>query len=236
MKGNKRGLQDNIKARQVELEEDRYKKAEQKYKEKLVKLTIKSYTERDLQKYFNALDNAMQHFHKDRMACVNKIIRELWRLIYRGNDIDFIEIKTDESALGTATNATDKKRNYNYRVVQVKSGTEIDMRGRCSAGQKVLASLIIRLALAETFSANCGILALDEPTTNLDKDNIQSLCQAIVSIVHDRGTSSFQMICITHDQEFLEMMAGKDFLQNYWEVSRDHRSKSVVKKREVIRD
>lgn len=64
--------------------------------------------------------------------------------------------------------------------MQVKSGTEIDMRGRCSAGQKVLASLIIRLALAETFSSNCGILALDEPTTNLDKDNIRSLCRALV--------------------------------------------------------
>jgi DNA repair protein RAD50 len=45
----------------------------------------------------------------------------------------------------------------------------MDMRGRCSAGQKVLASLIIRLALAETFSATCGIIALDEPTTNLDR-------------------------------------------------------------------
>jgi DNA repair protein RAD50 len=50
----------------------------------------------------------------------------------------------------------------------VNGGVELDMRGRCSAGQKVLACLIIRLALAETFCLNCGILALDEPTTNLD--------------------------------------------------------------------
>ncbi len=49
----------------------------------------------------------------------------------------------------------------------VKNDTELEMRGRCSAGQKVLASLIIRLALAETFSTNCGVIALDEPTTNL---------------------------------------------------------------------
>ena len=34
--------------------------------------------------------------------------------------------------------------------------------------RQVLACLIIRLALAETFCLNCGILALDEPTTNLD--------------------------------------------------------------------
>ena len=48
------------------------------------------------------------------------------------------------------------------------------MKGRCSMGQKVLASIIIRLALAEVFSINCGILALDEPTTNLDRGHIKS--------------------------------------------------------------
>ena len=33
---------------------------------------------------------------------------------------------------------------------------------------------MIRLALAEAFSLKCGILALDEPTTNLDKNHISS--------------------------------------------------------------
>lgn len=65
------------------------------------------------------------------------------------------------------------------QVVMVKDGTEMDMRGRCSAGQKVLASIIIRLALADSFSNECGILALDEPTTNLDRENIQALSQAL---------------------------------------------------------
>lgn len=65
----------------------------------------------------------------------------------------------------------------------VKDGTEMDMRGRCSAGQKVLASIIIRLALSESFSTNCGILALDEPTTNLDKENIRALSSALAECV-----------------------------------------------------
>ena len=64
---------------------------------------------------------------------------------------------------------------YPSQVVMVKGDTALDMRGRCSAGQKVLASLIIRLALAETFCLNCGILTLDEPTCNLDEENIESL-------------------------------------------------------------
>lgn len=48
---------------------------------------------------------------------------------------------------------------------------------------QVLASLIIRLALAETFCLNCGILALDEPTTNLDGPNSESLAAALLRYV-----------------------------------------------------
>jgi DNA repair protein RAD50 len=60
-----------------------------------------------------------------------------------------------------------------------QNGSELNMRGRCSAGQKVLASIIIRLALAETFCINCGIFTLDEPTTNLDRENIESLAESL---------------------------------------------------------
>lgn len=56
--------------------------------------------------------------------------------------------------------------------MQRADGTVLPMRGRASAGQRVLASLIIRLALAKCFTV-CGILALDEPTTNLDRRNIR---------------------------------------------------------------
>lgn len=94
----------------------------------------------------------------------------MWRSVYRGTDIDYIEIKADEDEGG---GGTDKRRVFNYRVVLHSRGAELDMRGRCSAGQKVLASLLIRIALAETFCMNCGVLALDEPTTNLDRDNIR---------------------------------------------------------------
>lgn len=72
-----------------------------------------------------------------------------------------------------------------------KDETEMDMRGRCSAGQKVLASIIIRLALAESFSINCGIMALDEPTTNLDHDNIQALASALNEYVWRRTVPLF---------------------------------------------
>ena len=64
-------------------------------------------------------------------------------------------------------------------LLEFSDQTELDMRGRCSAGQKVLASILIRIALAESLSLNCGVLALDEPTTNLDVDHIESLARSL---------------------------------------------------------
>lgn len=63
------------------------------------------------------------------------------------------------------------------------------MRGRCSAGQKVLASIMIRVALAEVFGAQCGVLALDEPTTNLDAANVDSLANALAELIDERSVS-----------------------------------------------
>jgi len=77
----------------------------------------------------------------------------------------------------------------------------MDMRGRCSAGQRVLASIVIRLALAETFGVNCGCIALDEPTVNLDYNNKKGLALALAHIVAARAHQrNFQLILITHDE------------------------------------
>ena len=77
----------------------------------------------------------------------------------------------------------------------IKGSTPLDMRGRCSAGQKVLACIIIRLALAETFCLHSGLLALDEPTTNLDKENIDGLAQALSDIV--RSATLGNAVCVS---------------------------------------
>lgn len=100
----------------------------------------------------------------------------------------------------------------------------MDFRGHSSAGQRVLACLIIRIALAETFSGHCGVLALDEPTTNLDQLNIEALCDALNGIVNEReNQSNFMLIVITHDETFINALGRVD---NYYRVSRDDNGKS----------
>lgn len=66
---------------------------------------------------------------------------------------------------------------------------------RATIVQKVLACLIVRLALAEAFCDGCAMLALDEPTTNLDYDNMKSLAEILAEIVRSRKSEkNFQMV------------------------------------------
>ena len=53
------------------------------------------------------------------MKIINRIVKGLWKDTYRGNDIDYIEIKTDESDAVSA--GADKKRTYNYKVIEFTS-------------------------------------------------------------------------------------------------------------------
>ena len=50
----------------------------------------------DLNRYYVALDYSIMHFHAEKMKHVNDIVRDLWRQIYCGNDIDTIKIQTDK--------------------------------------------------------------------------------------------------------------------------------------------
>lgn len=161
-----------------ELSIDSYKNALEKYMICTSDLRVLEISVLDIEKYYKALDRAIMNYHLLKMSEINKIIKQLWRQVYRGNDIDYVEIRSEEE--GANDDQIKSRRTYNYRVVLIKGDTSLDMRGRCSAGQKVLASIIIRLALAETFCLNSGILALDEPTTNLDRENIESLASALV--------------------------------------------------------
>ncbi|NXM54568.1 RAD50 protein, partial [Illadopsis cleaveri] len=217
--GRQRGFEEEIVRFRKELREPQFKDAEEKYRDMMIVMRTTELVNKDLDLYYKALDKAIMTFHSMKMEEINKIIRDLWRSIYRGQDIEYIEIRSDADE---NVSATDKRRNYNYRVVMVKGDTALDMRGRCSAGQKVLASLIIRLALAETFCLNCGILALDEPTTNLDRENIESLAHALVEIIKSRSHQrNFQLLVITHDEDFVELLGRSEYVETFYRIKKN---------------
>ncbi|OAG32886.1 DNA repair protein RAD50 [Nematocida sp. ERTm5] len=162
----------------------------------------------DLEKYIKSVQAAIVRYHSEKLAEVNAIIKEIWGLAYKGTDIDEIKIVSH----------LDKT----YSLVMVKNGIEIDMRGRVSAGQKVLASIVIRLALAEAFSLNCGFLSLDEPTTNLDSANISGLAKALSSIIQARkAEGGFQLLVITHDEDFVRELLATECTEYFYRLERD---------------
>jgi DNA repair protein RAD50 len=204
-----------------------YQDAAFKYRESHIRVETTKAAADDLGRYGGALDKAIMKYHTLKMEAINHFIEELWKSAYQGTDVDTIRIRADnETGRGN--------RSYNYRVVMVKQETEMDMRGRCSAGQKVLASIIIRLALAECFGKHCGIIALDEPTTNLDQQNITGLAQSLGAIItHRRKQANFQLIVITHDEQFLREMNCAEYADVYWRVGRDSQQNSTITKQMI---
>ncbi|KAJ3220353.1 DNA repair protein rad50 [Dinochytrium kinnereticum] len=234
LSGEAKQMEIQISRLRNEIEKD-YKDVFSRYVNQAVQVKAETMANDDLDKYSKALENAILKYHSMKMEEINKIIRELWVNTYKGNDIETIEIRSD-------TENVKGNRSYNYRVgvykqhqvVMIKEQTELDMRGRCSAGQKVLAALIIRLALAETFCLNCGILALDEPTTNLDTDNSESLAESLVSIIKmRRQQKNFQLIVITHDEDFMQLLGKSEYADYYWRVTKNYNMHSVIEKQRV---
>lgn len=133
-----------------------YKNAAEDYRKAHIEVETTKAAIEDMVKCTKALDNAIMQFHSVKMEEINTIAGELWRATYQGTDVDTIMVRSDNDNAST----TSTRRSFNYRVVMVKQEAEMDMRGRCSAGQKVLACIIIRLALAECFGVNCGVSVL----------------------------------------------------------------------------
>ena len=203
-----------------------YQNAAKSYRESHIKVETTKAAIEDLRRYYSALEKAILQYHLIKMEDINKIIGELWRNAYQGTDVDTVRIVSNTES--------QSNKSFNYRVVMVKQDTEMDMRGRCSAGQKVLASIIIRLALAECFGSNCGLIALDEPTTNLDQQNIKGLAESLSQIIQiRRKQANFQLLVITHDEQFLREMNCADYTDVYWRVGRDQNQESFIERQNI---
>ena len=204
LEGRRSEVVESIRSLKRKLSQPEYKNVAEQCRVANIKFDTSEMAVKDIEKYHSALDKALQRYHSLKIGEINNIIRDLWALTYKGEDINNIRIVSGQDSGSRST------RSYNYRVVMSKGGSEMDMRGRCSAGQRVLASIVIRLALAETFCVQFGCIALDEPTVNLDYNNKKGLAVALAQIIASRqAQSNFQLVLITHDEDFVVMMKNE---------------------------
>lgn len=109
--GQKEEIEKQVRDLEIELGKPQNKNAYNDFKKQYYELRLEKFLVDDLAEYVKVLEKSVLKFHEERMVQINRTIRELWRSIYRGNDIDYIEIKTDEHMVG----GVNKRRTYNYK-------------------------------------------------------------------------------------------------------------------------
>ena len=173
------------------------------------------------------LEFAILDYHALKIREVNELLGDLWQTVYRSADIERVWV---ESVL--EGESVRKKHSYSYAVMMQKAGVALPMRGRCSAGQRVLVSLLVRLALSEAFCSDCGFLALDEPTTNLDEENVDALAEALVALAKRRtAAGSFQLLLITHDEKFVQKLRVGQLFDEFYRIGKNIKGNSKIYKK-----
>uniref|UniRef100_A0A0K0FAI7 DNA repair protein RAD50 (inferred by orthology to a human protein) n=1 Tax=Strongyloides venezuelensis TaxID=75913 RepID=A0A0K0FAI7_STRVS len=241
---------------QFTINKAKYSSASETYRQKAVRKVVQKKAIKDLEKYKSILDKSIISFHKTKMSEVNLVLEDLWKRVYKGNDIEAIRITSkmkDDSS---------KRMSYDYMVVMIVDGVEMDMRDRCSSGQKMLACILIRVALSEVFCLNCPVMALDEPTTNLDIDKVENVAEMLNELVNYRSKGlpikpqddccaeqvleyenaldmvenskvrkyrNFQLIVITHDEHLVSLLHRNFKPNNVYRLSKDGNGISTIK-------
>lgn len=106
MDGQMKEKQAVINSLCTEINQPKYRDSVRNYKKAYYENVVLTKTVEDLTTYCETLERALTKFHSDKMEKINSLIRDLWRNIYKGNDIDYIQINTEE-VKGTA-----KRRSY----------------------------------------------------------------------------------------------------------------------------
>lgn len=82
--GRMQGLQEQKRNLKRKLVEPEYKNVDERQRMKMIEHETTNIVVTDLDKYYDALDKALLSYHGMKISDINKIIRELWTLTYKG--------------------------------------------------------------------------------------------------------------------------------------------------------
>ena len=79
------------------------------------------------------------------------------------------------------------------------------IRTGTSSGQRVMISILLRVAFAKAFKTNILTLCLDEPTNFLDQDNTEKLARMLSQFIEE---NDLQVNVITHSENFVDKLVA----------------------------
>src|SRR4051812_34485817 len=88
-------LLETLKTYKIELQEEKYKDIERTLLDLEIKYNLTKDINLEVQEKHDALEDAMMKYHNEKMKEINKTLSDFWKMTYKGNDIDTIEIKSD---------------------------------------------------------------------------------------------------------------------------------------------
>lgn len=143
----------------------------------------------------NAFRETQLVLRREFVKAINDLMGESWASIYPYGDFTGVRFMIEQE--GAA------KGDYSLQL-QEKDGW-VDVEGLASGGERSLACLALRIAMARTLVPNLRWLALDEPTHNLDDRGISELAIAL----RERITGIIdQAILITHEERLEPAVTG----------------------------
>ncbi|KAJ5066220.1 rad50 [Anaeramoeba ignava] len=179
-----------------------YKNVEQKIEKKMKIIENAEKLKKSLTIFTETLEQSIQTYQSTFFHNINAKLKKLWRKTYHPTGITHLKIEPLDSQ-----NIKSTKQPL-FEVVAYAQNTEIHFKKESSQGQQMLASLLIRIAIAESLCPFFPVLSLDEPTANLDFEIKSNFAKSLSKIIRYQFKSQkipkFQYLLITHDSEFVQ--------------------------------
>ncbi len=140
----------------------------------------------DLQLLGNAIESVQLRLRQEVVVAINEALATLWPLLYPYKDYTALKLEAEEKGYELYL--------YSDRWERVNAVA--------SGGERAIAALTLRVALAMAVAPHIGLLILDEPTHNLDERAVEALKE---SLRDELPSIVGQFFIITHDERLAEI-------------------------------
>ena len=124
------------------LTSDRFRHIDQRHTSALIDVRTHSLANQDLDTYYRALDKALMAFHSVKMKEINETLKEYWRSVYKGADIDEIYIVSDGAIIGPSRTGSRGASEWGVAVRWCARVAEVWPLGPCFCARSTFFSLL----------------------------------------------------------------------------------------------
>jgi DNA repair protein SbcC/Rad50 len=140
-----------------------------------------------LDRFRNAVEATQLALRDELILAVNEVMSQVWIEIYPYDKWSAVRLASTES-------------DYMLQIKE-SEGDWVPVAGFASGGERMLASLAVRIAFARVLAPGISMLILDEPTHNLDHKAVTTLIDVLQNKVSDFLD---QIFIVTHEERLAE--------------------------------